>query len=37
LLAERGAEIPILDEMRALSDEYINEWERGLLERNKDA
>jgi hypothetical protein len=36
LLAERGAEIPILDEMRALSDKYINEWERGLLERNKD-
>ena len=36
LLAERGAKIPILDEMSALSDEYINEWERGLLERNKD-
>ena len=36
LLAERGAEIPILAEMRALSDKYTNEWERGLLERNKD-
>jgi hypothetical protein len=33
---ERGMNIPILDEMIKLADEYIAEWERGLLSRNPD-
>jgi len=34
--AERGMDIPILDEMIKLADGYIAEWGRGLLERNPD-
>jgi len=34
--AEKGMNIPILDEMIKLADEHIEEWARGLLERNPD-
>ena len=34
--AERGMIIPILDDMIKLADEHIEDWARGLLERNPD-
>jgi len=34
--AERKMDVPILADMIKLADEYIAEWERGLLERNPE-
>jgi len=34
--AERKMDVPILADMIKLADRYIEEWERGLLERNSD-
>lgn len=35
-IEERGIPIPIMDDMRKLSDDYMRKWEAGLLERNPE-